>query len=99
MANEKLDVIDRNALLDEYDREHIGEPGKARKLIEEAPRVDAVEVVHGRWINEGDGDWRCSSCRKLFTFDDYGDVHPRDDCGFNYCYNCGAYMMDGDGNG
>ena len=45
MANEKLDVIDRKALLAKYDRVHIGEPGKARKLIEEAPSVEAVPVV------------------------------------------------------
>jgi hypothetical protein len=44
MANEKR-LIDANALLAEYDRVHIGEPGKARKLIADAPTVDAVEVV------------------------------------------------------
>ena len=36
------ELISRKALLDEYDRVHIGEPGKARKLIEDAPAVDAV---------------------------------------------------------
>lgn len=39
-------LIDADALLAEYDRQHDGEPGKARKLIEDAPNVDAVEVVH-----------------------------------------------------
>ena len=38
-------LIDANELIAEYDRVHIGEPGKARKLMEEAPTVDAVEVV------------------------------------------------------
>jgi len=38
------DLISRKALLAEYDRQHEGEPGKARKLIEDAPTVDAVEV-------------------------------------------------------
>ena len=38
------DLISRKALLAEYDRVHIGEPGKARKLIEDAPRAAAVEV-------------------------------------------------------
>ncbi len=33
------ELIDRNALLAEYDRQHEGEPGKARKLIEDAPSV------------------------------------------------------------
>ena len=49
MANEKR-LIDANALIAEYDRVHIGAPGGARKLMEDAPTVDAVEVVHGRWI-------------------------------------------------
>ena len=48
MANEKR-LIDANALIAEYDRVHIGEPGGARKLMEDAPTVQAVEVVHGRW--------------------------------------------------
>ena len=33
MANEKR-LIDANALIEEYDRAHIGEPGKARKWTE-----------------------------------------------------------------
>ena len=39
------DLISRNALIAEYDRVHIGVAGNARKLIENAPTVDAVEVV------------------------------------------------------
>ena len=49
-TNEKR-LIDANALIAEYDRVHIGEPGKARKLMEDAPTVDAVEVV------------RCQDCK------------------------------------
>lgn len=41
MAN---DLISRKALIAEYDRVHIGPPGGARKLIEDAPAVAAVEV-------------------------------------------------------
>lgn len=50
------DVISRKALLAEYDRVHIGAPGGARKLIEEAQSVDAVEVVRCKdckWYKEG----------------------------------------------
>ena len=32
-------LIDADALLAEYDRVHVGEPGNARKLIENAPTV------------------------------------------------------------
>ena len=38
-------LIDADALLAEYDRQHEGEPGKARKLIEDAPTVAAVPVA------------------------------------------------------
>ena len=33
------DLISRKALLEEYDRVHIGPPGGARKLMEDAPAV------------------------------------------------------------
>ena len=52
MANEKLDVIDRKALIAEYDRVHIGEPGMARKLIEDAPTVDAVPLEQHNELKE-----------------------------------------------
>ena len=59
--------------------------------IEDAPTVDAVEVVHGRWIDVSlsftHPKEKCSVCG--------GIVYA---CGFNYCPNCGA-KMDGDGNG
>lgn len=44
------DLISRKALIAEYDRVHIGPPGGARKLMEDAPGVDAVEMV------------RCQNC-------------------------------------
>lgn len=36
----KLRLVDADALLKEYDRVHVGEPGMARKLIQEAPTID-----------------------------------------------------------
>lgn len=39
------DLISRSALLAAYDAAHKGPPGGARKLIEEAPTVDAVKVI------------------------------------------------------
>jgi hypothetical protein len=41
MAN---DLISRQALIAEYDRVHIGPPGGARKLMEDAPAVFVTEV-------------------------------------------------------
>ena len=37
------DLIDRDALIAEYDRVHFGAPGGARKLMQDAPAVN-------RWI-------------------------------------------------
>lgn len=52
MKKEKQDeLIYRDALLAAYDAMHKGEPGRARKLIEDAPTVDAVPVV------------RCKDCK------------------------------------
>ncbi|MBQ8396684.1 MAG: hypothetical protein IJX53_00620 [Clostridia bacterium] len=90
------EYIERAALLAEYDRVHVGPPGGARKLIEEAPAADVVEVVHGEWEEK----------YKIIPL--YGDKHLRgtfpvcSKCGFihaaeasvplNYCPNCGAKM-------
>lgn len=46
------EYIEREALLAEYDRVHVGPPGGARKLIAKAPAADVVEVV------------RCKDCKK-----------------------------------
>ena len=55
----------------------------------EAPTVDAVEVVHGRWTTRTVANWLYEEACSICGF-----------CGceeFNYCPNCGA-KMDGDGN-
>lgn len=51
------DLISRKALLAEYDRVHIGPPGGARKLMEEAPAVDAVVLP----CKIGDSVWTIRS--------------------------------------
>ena len=96
MANEKR-LIDANALLSTHWLDSLGDEfAKARvKIIVQAmPTVDAVEVVHGRWIDNVDENgflcnaWlTCSVCR--------GQNWSKKP---NYCPNCGA-KMDGDGNG
>ncbi len=51
------------------------------------PTVDAVPVVHGRKIEDGDIGcfWLCSLCGECLPY------------GANYCPNCGAKMDGGDG--
>ena len=56
--------------------------------VDDAPTVDAVEVVHGRWYDVAmrytEVKEECSVCHGVVR------VH-----GFRYCPNCGAHMMDG----
>lgn len=97
MANEKR-LIDANALLKAIDCCDI-ETYDDKQTIEEqialAPTVDAVEVVHGRWLDGklnyitlSRGNHICSNCRSAT-----GVVK------FNYCPNCGAKMDGGNEDG
>ena len=99
MANEKR-------LIAENDIYALFEKNGTAKLhvadIDVLPRVDAVEVVHGRWENANDGTHFCSNCGcdATYTWDDIDrsfinladDVPDRNT---NYCPNCGA-KMDGE---
>ena len=66
--------------------------------IDNAPTVEAVEVVHGRWIIDKEHfKATCSNCGKVLRFsDEMQIVFIRDE--ERFCYYCGA-KMDGDGNG
>lgn len=99
MADKKR-LIDAAALRVQFDDipPFIGMTGGCvQQFIDKAPTVDAVEVVHGRWITDGlgDGERICSVCRRyaLYThrnrYDQYLTI---------YCPNCGA-KMDGDVDG
>ena len=68
------------------------------KALDEAPTVDAVEVVHGRWLYEEEPDENnnvqahCSVC---FA----GDLHSTSLTNkVPYCWKCGAKMDGGNGN-
>lgn len=65
-------------------------------FLDNQPTVDAVEVVHGRWINEGGHikmDLRCSVCNRRASnfvggYEDWWDLWmPK------YCPNCGARIV------
>lgn len=64
--------------------------------IRDAPTVDAVPVVHGRWEWADDGYCRCSECRQRapvvygVLVEDWQD-EPRTVMTY-YCPNCGAKM-------
>ena len=59
-----------------------------KNTLDNVPTVDAVEVVHGRWVKRGN-ETKCSVCKFIY-------YSNKDN--FNYCPNCGA-DMSGDGNG
>ena len=56
-------------------------------LIEKAPTVDAVPVVHGHRVDDGGFYARCSQCDGVLPL-----------CA-NYCPHCGAKMDGGADNG
>ena len=77
------EYIDRNALIAEYDRIHIGPAGGARKLMVDAPAADVVEVERGSWLPQmlmGGETVCCSECKTIGS--------PS----WNWCPNCGADM-------
>ena len=85
------EYIERAALLAEYDRVHVGPPGGARKLIEEAPAADVVEVRHGEWRFEHDP---INDPKKYFVRIVCSCCGLKTGQKSNYCPNCGA-KMDG----
>lgn len=54
-------LIDREKLIAEYDRVHVGPAGGARKLMEEAREVQAIPIswIEGYldWLNSMDNDF------------------------------------------
>lgn len=44
-----MTLIVKEELLAEYDRVHVGPPGGARKLMEDAPAVEAIPI---EWLEE-----------------------------------------------
>jgi hypothetical protein len=101
MASEQR-LIDANALLEKAYLTHPatmvnpygGDYVVSVEHIENAPTVDAVEVVHGRWIPKYKMNWwigtqdidgfTCNQCAR----------HFKSKLRLNYCPNCGA-KMDG----
>lgn len=96
-------LIDANALLDEFlkrytERERNGNLVFAAceikqdfaDMISNVPNVDAVEVVHGRWIEQEKYTfgtmYDCSICDNRILDNGHS---------WNYCPNCGARMDGG----
>lgn len=91
---ELVRLIDGDTLLAEYDKIHIGEPGRARKLIAEQPTIDSEPVRHGQWVFSPDhAEGICTMCNFKIYGRPYNNTYlivP-----YNYCPNCGAKMDGG----
>jgi DNA-directed RNA polymerase subunit RPC12/RpoP len=63
--------------------------------IDNAPTVDAVELVHGRWEQKefwtDGGTWRCSECGRQIMFMKGTPITEH----MYYCPSCGAKMDGG----
>ena len=85
-----MEYVSREEILAEYDRQHKGPAGGARKIMETWPAADVVPVRRGKWIVAGDNQpnsfdkfYACSSCRTGRVF----KWHQTP-----YCPYCGAKM-------
>ena len=73
-------LSDKNAMI--YDEALVD----VLEVLNKAHTVDAVEVVHGRWIHKGAWHIECSECNYILAH--IGEAK-------NYCPNCGAKMDGG----
>ena len=89
-------LIDADALIEYIDVGHLRNPLElcfseraVVDMLERRPTVDAVPVVHGRWIEDtysnSTYDADCSVCGEKINWN--GCMYD-----FNYCPNCGAKM-------
>lgn len=89
------DMGDSRNTMDSYDRGYTDALDRVDDWMDAQPTVDAVEIVHGKWVNAADCVcFQCSNCKK-YANQPYGLTEA---ILFKYCPNCGA-KMDGDGNG
>ena len=104
MANEKRLIDVERAKRATYEEIFWTESEQAvvRHFLAKLPKVDAVEVVHGRWKNEDrsgikvSGFMACSNCNVMIPRPDNNHycLHK-----LYYCPNCGAKMDGGNDDG
>ena len=87
------DLISRQALLEEYDRLHVGKPGRARKMIEDAPSAQP-ERKTGKWEFIGDNMFKCTNCGVVYTTRQLNALrtYTTDPYFPKFCPNCGTMV-------
>ena len=98
MANEER-LIDAKPLM--QNGWHLVRTGESNSFLgsmslADVPTVDAVEVVHGRWISRicSYGTPKCSVCDWSIPYSEDSRLDAT-----NYCPNCGAKMDGGNEDG
>ena len=93
------DLISRNALLDAIPKNDELLSVDVRRIICEAPIIDAEPVRHGRWVYDPNGmdfnlgAWVCSECRERNNnLGGMRRINPYQFVGSRFCPNCGAKM-------
>lgn len=100
MENGKGDLISREAAKEAVKYIPWCDWSAVGRTLDELPSIDAVPVVHGRWIYDvnaqdwGIGGFRCSECDALnYNLPTSDKIHTSWFVGSKYCPDCGA-MMD-----
>lgn len=81
------DLISRSALLEAMPKNDEIFSFEVRRVICNAPAVDAEVVRHGRWVHLGGDEWCCAVCGEVIHTEGSWEKPT-----FNYCHNCGAKM-------
>ena len=85
-ANELLEKLgERYLATDPSDPEQLGYLN-ARIIVRNQPNIDAVPVVHGRWVFDRPNHYKCSVCDAMWS----GVARF-----MKFCPNCGAKMDGG----
>lgn len=71
--------------------------GRMKKAVEETPTVDAVPVVHGRWVKSNKHIWRKTKSGEVDEFWNEYEYHNGpgcEVCGFSFCEHCNPEKWD-----
>ena len=80
--------IDADALIEVLNDNGVSYNADVNYFIVIAPTIDAVNVVHGEWIKNADGNYECSECHVAIRGEDK-PIYP-------FCAWCGAKMKGAD---